>query len=204
MVAGASTVIAETLAKKRAPWKTDGGFYFYVGGGWMIPMGNVSEIGAVIEFPSTSASDIYKQNAFILSGFGLYSGKTIVEMGVDFGILRFTDTGQVLANTLVTDDRQVDAEIGSVDLAVGRVFLEGDRFAPFVSLSGGLLWSGLTPDGGDDRENDLGFGLATKIGVDTFLRSNVLRAGIRFQLLSRGTNVPYQTTFFLALNIIFF
>lgn len=203
MVTGASTATAETLAKKKAPWKTDGGFYFYVGGGWMIPMGNVSEIGDVIEFPSTSASDIYKQNAFILSGFGLYSGKTFVEMGVDFGILRFTATGQELANTLVTDDRQVSAEIGCVGLAVGRVFLEGDRFAPFASVSGGLLWSSLTPDGGEDRENDLGFGLATKIGVDTFLRRNVLRAGIRFQLLALGTNVPYQTTFFVALSILF-
>ena len=183
---------------KPVPW--NGSFYMSVGVGWDFPTGSISEIGEVVEFPSTSANSIYESNPFFTMTIGGHFVKFFNEIGFGAGPLFLSDKGQELANTIVADDSNVDAEYMSFDYTIGRVFFEGDRWAPFVSVSAGLLTHSLKADDRED-ENDHGFGMATTLGIDKVTEDHFfVRSAVRYQLLSAGVGAPHQMTFYLMLG----
>lgn len=198
-IASAPWGTAEAQRPPRPPKDFLGnGYYAGLVGGWTIPGGEVSGMTDLIEFTSSvPASDVYDQGLAIGLFGGMRTHGWIGEISMDARLSPVTDAGQQAANLVgFFPDRDVGVEYVTFEVFAGRHLTVGPPGVPSLSLFGGLgvglalmqLSQGL----GVEPYNDEGFSLGTKAGLDWRIGASpiLLRAAVRYQLLSAGAPLP--------------
>ena len=167
------------------------------------PTGSVENIGGLVDFPSTDASDIYETGVAV----GLIAGAErygfIGEVTLEFrDPMPLTDLGQSLANLSREDGKKVDTGYFSANVFVAKSFRVGERARPFAGVSAGIVDNQLTASG-VSAHNDEGFGLAARGGVDllpTTAWPLILRLGAKYEILSAGNDIPNDISYHLGVG----
>ena len=191
--------------KKKGLKKAFKPYYVMVYGGYGVPTGTVSDIGGLVEFPSTPAADIYKRGFALGLIGGLRTRGWLIEVAIEGRTtIPLTEQGQAFANLARIDTKKVSIEYASFDLFVGKSLMIGNKLSAFAGLSNGLVMKQLSAGTGEEPFNDEGYGMAVKLGFDWLAKSSwnlIIRPGIRYQLLTLGVSIPHDLVFHLGVGV---
>lgn len=175
------------------------GFVTHLSVGAAQPFGHVDRFAGGVEFPETSASNIYGTGLGAGLSFGIIDALWYFEFSIEGRFRGLTGEGKRRLEDAGFE--KPEAEYAAFELAASRVRPLTSSLWIYGGLGTGIVDQAVNGTG--KESNERGYSLAVRAGMIWFPEHFpfIVRPQIRYQALAPGTGIPKDVTFLLGLGI---